>query len=138
MITFDNNFTQFIYFAKKNVISNLLKKTDKNIFSETHIRYLCSSWLTILTFYDKFPGIKWHTRRKMLTPTFHFKILENFIPIFNRNAKLLTKNFTSSKNTAVEVDSYVSLCTLDIICGEFNSSSSIHRRLCNFLSESFW
>ena len=57
----------------------------------------------------------------MLTPTFHFKILENFMPIFNRNAKLLAKKLASAKGSAVDVDSYVSLCTLDIICGKFVS-----------------
>lgn len=73
------------------------------------IPWLCEGLLTST-------GSKWHTRRKMLTPTFHFKILENFIPVFNRNAKLLTKKLTDAMKTAVDVDSYVSLCTLDIIC----------------------
>ena len=60
----------------------------------------------------------------MLTPTFHFKILENFIPVFNRNARLLTKKITSAKGSPVDVDAYVSLCTLDIICGKLNKLTS--------------
>lgn len=62
----------------------------------------------------------------MLTPTFHFKILDNFIPIFNRNAKLLTEKFASTGGSAVDVDSYVSLCTLDIICGKFDFDYFFH------------
>lgn len=68
-----------------------------------------------------FVGNKWHLRRKILTPTFHFKILENFIPIFNKNAQLLTRklNDDSVINSAcIDIDLYISLCTLDVICGE--------------------
>ncbi|XP_065220166.1 cytochrome P450 4C1-like [Planococcus citri] len=71
--------------------------------------WLCEGLLTST-------GRKWHMRRKMLTPTFHFKILDNFIPIFNRNAQLMTEKLASTKGSPVDVDSYVSLCTLDVIC----------------------
>lgn len=32
-------------------------------------------------------GSKWHMKRKILTPTFHFKILEQFIDVFDQNAE---------------------------------------------------
>ncbi|KAK7576458.1 hypothetical protein V9T40_012744 [Parthenolecanium corni] len=70
--------------------------------------WLCEGLLTST-------GTKWHLRRKMLTPTFHFKVLENYIPIFNRNAKLLTKKL-SEQSEPVDIDAYISLCTLDVIC----------------------
>lgn len=84
---------------------------------------------------------KWHSRRKVsykqrrrggtaqcklirfslqiLTPAFHFKILDDFIDVFNEQSAVLARKL------AVEVGSeafnlfpYVTLCTLDIVCGE--------------------
>ncbi|XP_065220165.1 cytochrome P450 4C1-like [Planococcus citri] len=93
------------------LVLNNSQHISKGLEYRSILPWLCDGLLTST-------GTKWHTRRKMLTPTFHFKILDNFIPIFNRNAKLLTKKLASASAecSAVDVDSYVSLCTLDIIC----------------------
>lgn len=32
---------------------------------------------------------EWRPRRKMLTPTFHYDILKDFLPIFNHHARIL-------------------------------------------------
>ncbi|RZC39472.1 p450 domain containing protein, partial [Asbolus verrucosus] len=37
-------------------------------------------------------GEKWRIRRRMLTPTFHFTILQDFIEIFNEETAVLVKN----------------------------------------------
>lgn len=56
---------------------------------------------------------------QILTPAFHFKILDDFIDVFNEQSAVLARKL------AVEVGSeafnlfpYVTLCTLDIVCGE--------------------
>ncbi|KAI2474188.1 hypothetical protein C4B38_000261, partial [Diabrotica virgifera virgifera] len=38
-------------------------------------------------------GGMWHRRRKLLTPAFHFKILEDFLHIFNKETKQLVQYF---------------------------------------------
>lgn len=53
----------------------------------------------------------------MLTPAFHFKILEHYIEIFNRQSCVFVENLSKySRSDKVELLSIIGLCTLDIIC----------------------
>ncbi|ETN66704.1 cytochrome P450 4C1 [Anopheles darlingi] len=63
-------------------------------------------------------GEKWFQRRKIITPTFHFKILENFAEVFNREVDVLVENLRQHENSGREFDIYepVSLYALDSIC----------------------
>ncbi|KAJ8024252.1 Cytochrome P450 4V2 [Holothuria leucospilota] len=62
-------------------------------------------------------GSKWMTRRKLLTPSFHFSILTQFLPAFNEHAQTLTKKLCGlCDGSPVDVDPFVTLCSLDIIC----------------------
>ncbi|XP_065301001.1 cytochrome P450 4c3-like [Dermacentor albipictus] len=62
-------------------------------------------------------GNKWRRRRKMLTPAFHFRILEDFIPVFNEQAVIFVKNLKEQQNKKyIDIVPLVTLCTLDIIC----------------------
>ncbi len=63
-------------------------------------------------------------RRKMLTPTFHFKILEDFIDIFNKQSVVLVeklkeahRDMLANNRDRINIFPYVARCTLDIICG---------------------
>ncbi|KAF1752830.1 hypothetical protein GCK72_019385 [Caenorhabditis remanei] len=60
---------------------------------------------------------KWFHRRKMLTPTFHFSIIQDYFPIFARHADVLVE----AVEAHVDGDffdgfPYFKRCTLDIIC----------------------
>ena len=37
-------------------------------------------------------GSKWKTRRRLITPTFHFRILNDFIQVFEEQAEILVKH----------------------------------------------
>lgn len=64
-------------------------------------------------------GERWHQHRKIITPTFHFGILEGFCNIFAEQSTVLVKKLEKFAGTgvAVNVCPYVTLATLDIICG---------------------
>ncbi|XP_065214567.1 cytochrome P450 4C1-like [Planococcus citri] len=61
-------------------------------------------------------GETWRTHRKLLTPTFHFKILENSVEIMHRNVGIL-KTFLDEKTDMQEFDihAFIEKCSLDII-----------------------
>ncbi|XP_051939749.1 cytochrome P450 4V2 [Hippocampus zosterae] len=62
-------------------------------------------------------GPKWRQRRKMLTPTFHFTILQDFLEVMNEQAEVLvTKLASQAGRGAFNCFNYVTLCALDIIC----------------------
>ncbi|KAL4147836.1 hypothetical protein QTP88_002174 [Uroleucon formosanum] len=64
---------------------------------------------------------KWHSRRKLLTNTFHFKILETYVPSLNKHSRSLVKNLINASDNGksiADIDSHVTLCALDIVCGK--------------------
>ncbi|XP_069681252.1 cytochrome P450 4C1-like [Periplaneta americana] len=62
-------------------------------------------------------GTKWHSHRKLITSSFHFKILENFVPIFAENCDILVNKLKKEIGGEVfDIYPYISACTLDIIC----------------------
>ncbi|GFG33991.1 hypothetical protein Cfor_04861 [Coptotermes formosanus] len=66
---------------------------------------------------------KWHTHRKMITPTFHFKILDSFVDIFSEKSQILiTKLQKEVGSTGFDVYQYVTRCALDIICDKHVSN----------------
>lgn len=68
-----------------------------------------------------YSGKKWHERRKMLTPAFHFSILETFMESFIENSNLLVERLEKElKSESFDMFPYVSDCALDIICGKYN------------------
>ncbi|KAF6035303.1 CYP4V2 [Bugula neritina] len=102
------------------------------VYGAEHIKKLCSSnvnlkksnhydtmlpWLGrgLLTSY----GSKWRSRRKMLTPSFHFNILKTFNGMINSHAKeLRDKLMKDACDTGQSYDILddVTRSTLDIIC----------------------
>ncbi|XP_063230569.1 cytochrome P450 4C1-like [Bacillus rossius redtenbacheri] len=61
-------------------------------------------------------GTKWKKHRRIITPTFHFKILEDFVEVFNYNGKkMIEKLKEKADGQEIDIYPYVSLCALDII-----------------------
>jgi cytochrome P450 family 4 len=80
----------------------------------------------IFSIFHDSSGNKWRKRRRLLTPAFHFQILDNFFDTFNKSANILCQQLQRSLSVAaelnktdaeIEVFPYLKRCTLDIICG---------------------
>ncbi|XP_016982525.1 cytochrome P450 4d1 isoform X2 [Drosophila rhopaloa] len=64
-------------------------------------------------------GRKWHRRRKIITPAFHFRILEQYVEIFDRQSLRLVEELKSRRSSGQErinLGEAINLCTLDAIC----------------------
>ncbi|KZS12287.1 Uncharacterized protein APZ42_022387 [Daphnia magna] len=64
----------------------------------------------------------WRSRRKLLTPAFHFSMLKNYFEVFNEQSRILSgiigemcKSFPGGKGE-MDVYPYITRCSLDIIC----------------------
>ncbi|KAF2894417.1 hypothetical protein ILUMI_11757 [Ignelater luminosus] len=69
---------------------------------------------------------KWKRHRKILTPAFHFKILEQFVDTFQSNTNILVEKLKKEVGkSSTDIYPYVNLCTLDIIC-ETAMGTQIH------------
>lgn len=63
-------------------------------------------------------GNKWYTRRRLITPSFHFEILNDFMKVMNEQSEILVDvlNDLHRKGEPVDIFKRMGLCTLDIIC----------------------
>lgn len=63
-------------------------------------------------------GNKWRQRRKILTPAFHFQILEKFVDVMNVHGDVLIEKLEKFNGKEVDIHPLLNLYALDVICGE--------------------
>uniref|UniRef100_A0A182VQV2 Cytochrome P450 n=1 Tax=Anopheles minimus TaxID=112268 RepID=A0A182VQV2_9DIPT len=105
------NWTIILMTSRKNVEKVLLaKQTEKSLLYQFIEPWLGTGLLIA-------SGEKWFQRRKIITPTFHFKMLEQFVSVFNKETdtmvKMLRKHVGGKE---FDIYDYVTLMALDSIC----------------------
>ncbi|XP_017064680.1 probable cytochrome P450 4d14 [Drosophila eugracilis] len=62
-------------------------------------------------------GKKWFRRRKIITPAFHFKILEDFVEVFDQQSAIMAQQLydRADGKTVINMFPVACLCALDII-----------------------
>uniref|UniRef100_A0A0N5BE60 Cytochrome P450 n=1 Tax=Strongyloides papillosus TaxID=174720 RepID=A0A0N5BE60_STREA len=63
-------------------------------------------------------GQKWKHRRRLLTPMFHFSMLNKYFEAYNQEASILVNKFKKFSETGEEIDifAYIKRAALDMIC----------------------
>ncbi|GFT66232.1 cytochrome P450 4V2 [Trichonephila clavipes] len=103
----------FILFHKPETVEVVLNSTK--MIDKSKEYNLLSAWLGTGLFLSS--GTKWRNRRKLLTPAFHFSILDEFIPVFQEQSNVLVSKLQSLvREPWVDVVQLMTACTLDIIC----------------------
>ncbi|XP_052867746.1 cytochrome P450 4d1-like [Anopheles cruzii] len=97
--------------GSENVEKVLLAKTTKKSFPYEFLEPWLGTGL-LLSF-----GDKWFQRRKIITPAFHFKMLDQFMDVFNREADVLVARLENKVNQKeFDIYDYITLYALDSIC----------------------
>lgn len=90
---------------------------NQKLSTKSYFYKFLNNWLgdSLLMSY----GQKWHERRRLLTPAFHFKILEQFLNVFNRQFTVLVRLLNEQIDKSPEgfdIQSNIHNCMLDNIC----------------------
>lgn len=67
-------------------------------------------------------GTKWKNRRKLFANNFHFKTLDMYNNSINKNSRVLVKKLLEASANDKQISNvmkYVTLCSLDIIGGNY-------------------
>ena len=111
-------FNRLIVASSDLELNEQIFTSQQHIVKHRHYKIL-GSWLgTGLLMSD---GKKWFSRRKIITPTFHFKILDQFVEVFDQQSQVFVKKLEERANgsSSFDVAPYVCLATLDIIAGKY-------------------
>lgn len=109
-----------------------IQKYECNAFVQNiYIAVILSGYKEI--FYDRilqFKTIivdKWRRHRRMITPAFNAKLLEQFFPMFNEKNDILIRNVMKEINKTQVFDlwDYIAPFSLDSICRKYITSQSL-------------
>ncbi|OQR79655.1 cytochrome P450 4c3-like [Tropilaelaps mercedesae] len=87
--------------------------TSNTNISKGHVYRFIQPWLGLGLLTST--GSKWKHRRRLLTPAFHFRILDEFAVIMNQQAKVFVQRM-EVKEPRENIVPYVTAVTLDIVC----------------------
>lgn len=73
-------------------------------------------------------GLKWFKHRKMITPAFHFKILQKYRTAMNESStKFIEKLYKASEGeTIFDFQEMVRNFTMDVLCGIYNCDKLLY------------
>ena len=102
-------------FADKTEYAKVVLGSQVNL-RKSHAYDFLHEWLNTGLLISR--GLKWKHRRRLITPSYHFSILNEFVPILEKHAQGLVGKFNVAANEAkiIDVQPILSLMTLEAIC----------------------
>ncbi|GFS48647.1 cytochrome P450 4V2 [Nephila pilipes] len=101
-----------VFFYKPETVEVVLSSTT--LIDKSKEYDLLSPWLGNGLLLSS--GTKWRSRRKLLTPAFHFSILEEFLPVFQEQSSVLVSKLQAlTREPWVDIVPLMTACALDII-----------------------
>ncbi|KAH8233715.1 hypothetical protein KR026_011572 [Drosophila bipectinata] len=90
--------------------------SSQTLISKSDIYDLTHPWLGLGLLTST--GSKWHKHRKMITPAFHFNILQDFHEVMNENSSKFIKHLrkVAAGDTIFDFQEQAHYLTLDVIC----------------------
>jgi len=63
-------------------------------------------------------GEKWKQRRRLITPSFHFNILQDFLDVMNEQSRIMIRNIKKQQEAGKKLDigKAITMFALDTIC----------------------
>lgn len=105
----------FLVCASPTSIESLLNST-KHLDKSPDYRFF-HTWLGTGLLTSN--GAKWKKHRRIITPAFHFKVLEDFVDVFNSTGDMLIENLKKQIGKgSFDIAPLFSLFALDAICGK--------------------
>ena len=95
--------------AHPDTVRAVLKDRGRKSFAYRLVRHWTGDGLLVSE------GAKWHMRRKLLTPSFHFEILKSYTNIFNEATDVFVEQIRKAGGEPVDVYSKCLFLTLDTI-----------------------
>lgn len=108
-----NPFVPFIYVRDPKIVEEIL--SSQKLIDKANEYDMLKNWLGSGLIISS--GKKWHQRRKIITPAFHFKILEQFVDIMEKHGRTFIEKLKEFDGQRIDIFSIISLYTLDVICG---------------------
>lgn len=104
----------FVIVSNFKVIEAVL--SSKTLLDKTNDYDLLKPWIGTGLLIST--GKKWFQRRKLLTPGFHFQILERFVKIMDAHAKVFLDKISKLDGKQVDMFPLSNLYSLDTVCGK--------------------
>lgn len=107
--------TKLAFFTTDPKIVEVILRSSTKYLAKSDLYGFLTPWLGDGLLLSK--GKKWHSRRKIITPAFHFKILEEFIDIFDKQSSILIEKLKRHDNgEVINIHKFITLMALDIVC----------------------